>query len=410
MKKIGLIILLIFTFAQVGFGQTTLSAGDIAIYGVNADNPDDFGFVLLVAVDSGTVIRFTDSGWKSNHTFRGNEGAVKWTAPSALTAGTEITYQGNNSNFTADNDATVGTNGFSLSGSGDQVFAFQGASSSPTFIYAVQTNSNTWQSDATASTNSALPQGLTNGNNAVAVGSGSGAGDEYDNAAYDKSTMSGTKSELLSAISDNSNWGGDNSNRYDFTVYDFTVDDGTPVQLTSFTASAVSGGVMLNWATATEIDNYGFEVECSVDGNVWEAIAFVEGHGNSNTPQEYSYFDNSAAGNVSYRLKQLDNNGAYEYSAVVSANAGLAKTELLQNSPNPFNPSTKINFVLADNGQVNISVYNMLGQKVAELVNGNMTAGNHTVNFNASDLASGFYFYTLKTAGYSKTMKMMLIK
>jgi hypothetical protein len=189
-----------------------------------------------------------------------------------------------------------------------------------------------------------------------------------------------------------------------------TLSDPTPVQLTSFTASAVSGGVMLNWATATEIDNYGFEVECSVDGNVWKAIAFVEGHGNSNTPQEYSYFDNSAAGNVSYRLKQLDNNGAYEYSAVVSANAGLAKTELLQNSPNPFNPSTKINFVLADNGQVNISVYNMLGQKVAELVNGNMTAGNHTVNFNASDLASGFYFYTLKTAGYSKTMKMMLIK
>ncbi len=189
MRKLFTIIFVIFVVIQM-HAQTTLSAGDIAIFGINADNPDDFGFVLLVDVEAGTEIRFTDSGVKSNGSFRGNEGAVKWTASSALSAGTEITYQGNNSDFTSDNDATVGNNGFNLSGSGDQVIAFQGASSSPTFIYAAQINSNQWQSDATASTNSALPPGLTNGTEAVAAGAGSGAGDEYDNAAYNKSTMS----------------------------------------------------------------------------------------------------------------------------------------------------------------------------------------------------------------------------
>jgi hypothetical protein len=183
-----------------------------------------------------------------------------------------------------------------------------------------------------------------------------------------------------------------------------------PVELTSFTASAVAGGVMLNWATATEVDNYGFEVERSYSENVWETIGFVEGHGNSNTPQEYSYFDNSVAGNVSYRLKQLDNNGACEYSGIVSVNAGFAKTELFQNHPNPFNPTTQISFVLAKAGEVNVSVYNTLGQKVAELINGKMSAGNHSVKFDANDFASGFYFYTLRTNDYNKTMKMILIK
>ena len=224
MKKTTLLLLIItMVFAINGRGQTTLSVGDIAIYGVNTDNPDDFGFVLLVDIELGTEIRFTDSGWKADNTFRGNEGAVKFTAPTALSAGTEISYQADNANFVADNDPIVGTNGLNLSGSGDQVFAFQGASDSPTFIYAVQTNSNQWQTDATASTNSALPQGLTDGTNAAAVGSGPGAGDEYDNAAYDKSTMIGTAAVLLAAISNNSNWDGNNSTRFDLTTFDFTI-------------------------------------------------------------------------------------------------------------------------------------------------------------------------------------------
>ena len=88
MKKI---ITVLFLLSTVAWGQTTLSPGEIAIFGVNADNPDDFGFVLLVDIQAGTEIRFTDSGWKSDNTFRGNEGAVKYTAPTNLPYGTEIT-------------------------------------------------------------------------------------------------------------------------------------------------------------------------------------------------------------------------------------------------------------------------------------------------------------------------------
>ncbi len=183
-----------------------------------------------------------------------------------------------------------------------------------------------------------------------------------------------------------------------------------PVELTSFTATVIDGGVMLNWATATEINNYGFEIEASVNGS-WNVVAFVNGHGNSNSSNEYTYFDNSGA--TSYRLKQIDNNGGFEYSDVITVSGSLAKTELYQNHPNPFNPSTQISFSLANAGNVNISVYNALGQKVAELVNGNMNAGTHNVEFNTSSrlaIASGLYFYKLETANYSKTMKMLLVK
>ncbi len=182
-----------------------------------------------------------------------------------------------------------------------------------------------------------------------------------------------------------------------------------PVELTSFTATNVDGGVMLNWTTATEVNNYGFEVEASTSSATeWETVGFVNGHGNSNSPKEYSYFVNSGA--TSFRLKQIDNDGKFEYSDVVTVSGILAKTELYQNHPNPFNPSTQINFVLANAGLVNISVYNALGQKVTELVNTNMNAGNHNVEFNANNFASGFYFYRLETSSFSQTRKMLLIK
>ena len=196
-----------------------------------------------------------------------------------------------------------------------------------------------------------------------------------------------------------------------------------PVELTEFTAKTTDAGVILNWTTATEVNNYGFEIQCSSAGlgsdtefsrsaEGWETIGFVDGHGNSNSPKEYSYVDVTVAERSrSYRLKQIDNDGGYEYSDVVTIETNaLSKTELYQNHPNPFNPSTQISYTLANAGLVNISVYNALGQKVAELVNRNMNAGAHNVEFNANNFASGLYFYRIETANYSKTMKMLLIK
>ncbi|MDY7021431.1 MAG: endonuclease/exonuclease/phosphatase, partial [Cyanobacteriota bacterium] len=134
---------------------TTLSAGDIAIIGVNTDNPDSFNFVPLTDINAGTEIFFTDNGVFSDGTFRANEGIVKYTAPSALSAGTVVEFTGISGDFTEE-DA-----GFALSASGDQVIAYQGTSASPNFVYAVQTNSTEFQTTASSSNDSALPPGLT---------------------------------------------------------------------------------------------------------------------------------------------------------------------------------------------------------------------------------------------------------
>lgn len=190
-----------------------------------------------------------------------------------------------------------------------------------------------------------------------------------------------------------------------------------PVELTSFTGSNTENGVQLNWETATEVNNYGFNVEREVGnrqeavGN-WEKIAFIQGHGNSNSPKSYSFTDAAApAGKVQYRLTQIDFDGKFEYSNIVEVNVEApAKLVLYQNSPNPFNPTTEIKFALPKNSNVELSIYNMLGEKVKTLANGMMNAGEHKVSFNASNLSSGVYFYKLTTDNYSSVRKMILTK
>ncbi len=218
MKKIYshfTLLLILFTIkGTFSTAQTVLNPGDIAIIGIKADNPDDFHFVLMVDIEIDTEIRFTDSGVHTDGSFRGGEGAVKYRASANIPAGVMISFYDNSLFFVDDNDDIVGNSGLSFSAEGDQIIAFQGASDTPAFIFAVQTNSTVWQADATQSTNSALPPGLTNGTTAVAVGAGPGSGDEYDNAAYNMSVTSDTRANLLAAICDNNNWIGDNTDYY----------------------------------------------------------------------------------------------------------------------------------------------------------------------------------------------------
>ncbi len=199
-----------------------------------------------------------------------------------------------------------------------------------------------------------------------------------------------------------------------------TLSEAFPVELTSFTATLVSSAtIILNWATATEVNNYGFEVQRMLSGvEAWETVGFVKGHGNSNSPKEYSYVDATVAERSrSYRLKQIDNDGDFECSDVVTVTNNLTKTVLLQNYPNPFNPSTVIKYEIDEARFVNLNIYNLLGENVATLVNRNQNAGSYEIVFDASanNFASGFYFYTLKVSSgsaisYSKTMKMLLLK
>jgi hypothetical protein len=189
-----------------------------------------------------------------------------------------------------------------------------------------------------------------------------------------------------------------------------------PVELTSFTAAADYGVVELSWITATETNNQGFEVQRS-NGGEFETIAFVNGNGTTTQTQVYSYTDRSVnVGQYSYRLKQVDFDGTFEYSGVVEVDVPApAVFAMDQNYPNPFNPSTKIAFRLAVDSKVSMKVFNVLGQEVANLINTNMAAGSHNINFDASSLNSGVYLYRIEANGIDGTnfvdvKKMILTK
>jgi hypothetical protein len=186
-----------------------------------------------------------------------------------------------------------------------------------------------------------------------------------------------------------------------------------PVELVSFSARISETEIILNWLTATEVNNYGFEILRQAQDDEWDVLGFVEGHGNSNSPKEYSFIDSevNSAGTYSYRLKQIDNDGSYEYSKTIKVNIGSPiNFELNQNYPNPFNPSTTISFNLAESGKVILKIYNIMGEELTTLVEGFREAGIYSFNFIAEGYPSGMYLYSLSTNGYTETKKMLLMK
>ncbi len=191
-----------------------------------------------------------------------------------------------------------------------------------------------------------------------------------------------------------------------------------PVELTAFNAAAIKDNIRLSWETATETNNSGFGIERKIlnqdgnESNTWEQIDFVKGAGNSTSPMKYSYTDDnlSNATSFQYRLKMIDFDGNYKYSKELSVTSKPTDYALLQNHPNPFNPSTVIEYKLPEKSKVVLSVYDIIGNKVATLVNGVKEAGIHSVQFDAANLASGVYFYRLTTNNNSFIKKMLLLK
>ncbi|MCA0389591.1 MAG: T9SS type A sorting domain-containing protein [Bacteroidetes bacterium] len=187
-----------------------------------------------------------------------------------------------------------------------------------------------------------------------------------------------------------------------------------PVELTSLNATIRNGLVDLKWETATEVSNYGFEVERKSEASDWIKIGFVEGHGSTNSPKFYTYSEKPVGtGNIAYRLKQIDNDGQFEYSPEVEVLVddlpnGFA---LEQNYPNPFNPATSIRFALKEDTKATLKVYNSLGSEVATLFDGTAETGRYyDVKFGGGDLASGFYIYKLDAGEYVSVKKMLLMK
>jgi photosystem II stability/assembly factor-like uncharacterized protein len=193
--------------------------------------------------------------------------------------------------------------------------------------------------------------------------------------------------------------------RYDDTSY-------VPVELSSFTAKVDGKNIILNWSTSSELNNRGFEIEKSIDKTDWEIIGFIEGNGTTTEINSYSFVDkNITSGKQKYRLKQIDFDGSFEYSKIIDVEVGTPSDFFLsQNYPNPFNPITQIKYSIKENGLVSIRVFDVLGKEVAVLIKEEQPAGEHSVNFDGSNLSSGIYFYTITAKDFHQTKKMLLVK
>ncbi|NOX19099.1 MAG: S8 family serine peptidase [Chlorobi bacterium] len=196
-----------------------------------------------------------------------------------------------------------------------------------------------------------------------------------------------------------------------------TIDNNVPVELTSFSANAVEGNVLLTWKTATETNNKGFQVQRKKDKveSEWKEIGFVEGNGTTADGHSYSFVDEKpGTGLNKYRLKQIDFDGGFEYSAIVETELLPTEFKLFQNYPNPFNPATTVKFQLPEQAVVNIALYDILGRKVKELFNQSAEAGTYKIQLDGNNLGSGVYILQMNADGadknYINRIKINLIK
>ncbi len=190
-----------------------------------------------------------------------------------------------------------------------------------------------------------------------------------------------------------------------------------PVELTSFTSKVIGNNVVLSWSTATEVNNSGFQVERKLANGNFTSVGFVKGYGTTTEEQNYVFSDNNVVvGKYTYRLKQVDFGGTFDYSSEIEVEVVVPeKFDLSQNYPNPFNPSTSIKFNLATDSKVTLKLFDVIGQVVATLINTDLAAGYHSIVVDGSNLSSGVYFYRLDAAGvngqkYSSVKKMILTK
>lgn len=186
-----------------------------------------------------------------------------------------------------------------------------------------------------------------------------------------------------------------------------------PVEMTSFTAQTNNNKIYLNWSTVTESNNSGWEVESRSQNNTWKSIGFIAGKGTTTEKQNYTFSVSSlhsSASLVEFRLKQIDMDGKFSYSDIVSIDLAPSSFSLLQNYPNPFNPTTAISYQLSSAGNVKLTVYDLLGREVATLVNEKKETGRYSVNFNASNLTSGVYFYKITAGSFTEIKKMTVMK
>ena len=186
-----------------------------------------------------------------------------------------------------------------------------------------------------------------------------------------------------------------------------------PVELKSFKAHQLNGSVILSWITATESANFCFDVERKTTKSNWEKIGFVKGNGTSTSEKYYTFKDDGVKkGKYSYRLKQIDRDGTFEYHNTAEVVIGLNPTKIVLdgNYPNPFNSTTVISYQIPKTGNVEIKLYNLLGKEIATIENEVKEEGFHEVKFNSGSIPSGVYYYKLQSNNQTEIKKMVLMK
>ena len=193
-------------------------------------------------------------------------------------------------------------------------------------------------------------------------------------------------------------------------------DQSLPVELSCFNAILKNSTVYLNWKTESEVQNLGFDIERIAINTEWEKIGFVQGCGNSSTPNSYSFTDSNINGlkNIKYRLKQIDFDGTFEYSPEIEMSSedtpALDEFILQNNYPNPFNTSTTITYQIQDEAVTTLKIFDMSGREISTLVNENQKPGVYKVDFNGNGLASGVYFCQITSGKNILMIKMLLMK
>lgn len=186
-----------------------------------------------------------------------------------------------------------------------------------------------------------------------------------------------------------------------------------PVELTAFSANINGSSVILEWTTASEINNHGFNVERKSTNQSWQKVGFVDGSGTTSETRIYTFTDRElVSGIYNYRLKQIDFDGSFVYHNLNNeVEVGLPdKFDLTQNFPNPFNPSTIISYSIAKESLVKLVVFNSIGEEVLTLVNELKQPGNYSHKFDANSLSSGVYFYKITAGDFVSTRKMLFLK
>lgn len=191
----------------------------------------------------------------------------------------------------------------------------------------------------------------------------------------------------------------------------FVEDPNLPVELTSFEALVSGADILLTWTTASELNNAGFAVELRSQDRAFEQVLFVEGFGTTDTAQYYeTTVPTVSPGTYAVRLKQIDFDGTFAYSETVEVTVLAGDYHLAQSYPNPFNPQTNIQYMLAAGHHVTLQVFDLLGREVQTLVDEEQAAGSYSVLFNARDLPNGTYVYRLTAGTFTETKTMVLLK